>query len=217
MTIYSNKEIFNTIYRKHKWLFGSGSGSTPFFNRLFIKFVNNFLKEHPDIKVVVDMGCGDYKIGRKLALRDRRYIGCDTSDFIIKKNKSKFSSANKKFIHIDAVTDKLPAGDLVILKDALQHLCNRDVARVLSKIKDYRYVIIQNSIYSENISLISTNKDIQNGGFRPLDITKPPFNTEYLLAIKYSNLFDVLRHIFLFQPIEKGIFVSKKHVLVPDQ
>lgn len=210
---YNNREVFNTIYRKHKWLFGSGSGSISIFNKPFIQFVNNFLNDYPDIKVIVDIGCGNFKIGKNLALHGKKYIGCDVSDFVLEKVRGKFSSPNKRFLHLDVVSDELPKGDLVILKDVLQHLCNRDVFRVLSKLTIYRYVIIQNDIYDEKFvfNTKKTNKNIKNGGFRPLDIRKTPFNADCMLAKRYTSgmhyPLNALRQIFLFAPFRKGIFV----------
>lgn len=214
MPIYTNQEIFNKLYRRHRWIWGSGTGSIPIFNKPFIQFVNKFLDDHPDIKVVVDIGCGDYQIGRHLALREKKYIGCDVSDFVLEKTRAKFSLTNKKFLHLDAVTDELPSGDLVIIKDVLQHLRNRDISRILSKLAVYRFMIIQNDIYSENSILYKKkeNKDIRSGKIRPLNIIKVPFNADYLLALKYTEgmryFFNVLRRLLLLAPIQKGIFVN---------
>jgi len=214
MPAHTNQEIFDKIYRRHRWIWGSGTGSIPVFNKPFIQFVNKFLVDHPEIKTVVDIGCGNCQIGRLLELRDRKYIGCDVSEFILKKTRKKFSSTNKKFIRLDAVTDELPLGGLVILKDVLQHLCNRDILRILSKLTAYRFVIIQNDIYCENSVLRKKreNKDIQSGKVRPLDIIKDPFNADYLLALRYTEgmryFFNMLRRLLLLAPIQKGIFVN---------
>ncbi len=52
----SNSSIFDNIYRKNKWLLGSGSGSVAIFNRPFIRYVNQYLIEHPEIQTIVDIG-----------------------------------------------------------------------------------------------------------------------------------------------------------------
>lgn len=210
----TNQEIFDKIYKRHRWIWGSGTGSIPSFNKPFIGFVNKFIDDHPEIKVVVDIGCGDHQIGKHFALKHRKYIGCDVSEFVLGRTRKKFSSINKKFLHTDAVTDLLPSGDLVILKDVLQHLCNRDVSRILSKITVYRFVIIQNDIYNENSILYKKreNEDIRSGEVRPLNIIKSPFNADYLIALKYTEgmryIFNILRRILSLAPIQKGIFVN---------
>lgn len=212
-----NQEVFDKIYRKHRWIWGSGTGSIPILNKPFIRFTNKFLDDHPDIKVVVDIGCGDFQIGRNLALRGRKYIGCDVSSLVFKKIEKKFSSPEKKFLHLDAVTDELPFGDLVILKDVLQHLCNRDISHILSKLTVYRFVIIQNDIYSESSILRNKreNENILSGKVRPLNIMKAPFDADYLIALTYTEgmryPFNVLRRLLWLAPIQKGIFVNKPY------
>ena len=170
MTQSSNQKVFNNKYIFHGWIWGSGTGSIYIFNKPFVKFINKFLEDHNDIHTVVDIGCGDWQIGKHFDLANRKYIGCDVSDYIIKKTKAKFASANREFLHLDAISDELPKGDLVICKDVMQHLCNRDIHCLLSKISIFRYIIIKNDIYdTQNFSSVN---DIRNGKFRHIDVTQ---------------------------------------------
>ncbi|MBI4120774.1 MAG: class I SAM-dependent methyltransferase [Parcubacteria group bacterium] len=201
--------LFDEIYKKHKWLFGSGTGSIAALNRPYITFINTILKKHTDIRTVVDIGCGDWQIGRNLELGDREYIGCDVSRFILEKTKAKFSAPKRQFIHLDAVTDELPDGDLVIVRDVLQHLSHKEVGRVLSKLEKYKYVIIQNDIRGGG----TKNRDIQTGEFRPLDITAPPFNSgRYRLTFVYTSgwlkIANPLIGLLHVSPLLKGVFTN---------
>lgn len=211
LKIPTNQEIFDDIYKYRKWVFGSGSGSIGVLNKPFLRFINDFLVLHPQVQTILDIGCGDWQIGRHFELDDRNYIGCDVSTVVLNKTKAKFSSPHRRFLQLDAVTDALPDADLVIIKDVLHHLSNDDVSKILQKLPKYRYVIIQNDICKNR----SMNKDIQNGKFRPLDITTGPFNAkEYLLTQEYTEglykPWNILRGLFSLPPIRKGIFVKQK-------
>ncbi len=50
--------IFDEIYNKNIWGFGSGHGSLPSVTKGYRKFLENFIKDN-NIKSVVDYGCGD--------------------------------------------------------------------------------------------------------------------------------------------------------------
>jgi hypothetical protein len=113
------------------------------------------------------------------------------------------------FKRLDIVTDQLPKGDLVIIKDVLQHLSFQDIKSVISKLKGYKYVIIGNGIYEGKF----VNKDIENGRFRPLDITKPPLEPKRYKVIKvYENGWhkfeNILRKMVLLPRKKQGIFIN---------
>jgi len=210
MKVSSNDEVFNKIYKYHKWGYGSGSGSIWMFNKPFVHFVNKFLREHPDIKVVVDIGSGDWQLGRHFELGDRKYIGCDVSDVIVNKVKRKYFSENKQFLVLDAVEDELPDGDLVIIKDVLQHLPNNEISRILSKISKYKYIIITNCILNKKF----VNRDIRNGSWRPIDISIAPFNSKLTLVEKYTEglrrPINFVQRVLSFPTLEKAIYVNRK-------
>lgn len=204
-----NRKAFNTIYKYNLWLWGSGIGSIPMFNKPYLEFINAFLAEHKDIQSIVDIGCGDWQIGRHMNIEDRRYIGCDVSDIVIEKNKKKFGCENITFMQLDAVTETLPDGDLVILKDVIQHLPTEGAQKILEKLDSYKYVVTQNDIYEAQRG----NRDIKSGQFRPLDVTKEPFNkTDYKLVKVYTEglrkPLNVLRRILRVPVIRKGIYVK---------
>ena len=206
----TNAEIFDRIYRSNTWGFGSGSGSIPMFNKSYLEFVNGFLRAHKDIKTIVEIGCGDWQIGKYLDLAERMYIGCDVSGFIIEKVQKRFSSPHVQFLQLDAVRDGLPIGDLVIVKDVLQHLPNQDVFRLLQKLDVYPRAIVQNDILTGG----TRNRDISPGAFRPLDITAHPFNAKsYRLVCVYTEVLrrplNFVRHLVGAPPIQKGIFVMQ--------
>lgn len=205
----SNQQVFDSIYKNNSWIFGSGIGSIATFNKPFINFINEYLRDHTDIHTVVDIGCGDWQIGRHFELGERKYIGCDVSEFILKKVESRFASPHIRFQQLDAVSDMLPKGDLIIVKDVLQHLSLADAARILQKLEGYKHVIIQNDVYQAQVA----NKEILNGGFRPLDIRLAPFRlNQYKEAHKYTEglriPLNASRRLFFMTPIRKSILIN---------
>ena len=206
----TNREIFNNIYKHRKWIFGCGTGSIAFLNRPFIDYVNNFLKSHGDVKTIVDLGCGDLQIAKSFTLDDKLYIGCDVSSYITEINKKRYKNKNMKFLALDAVNDTIPAGDLIIIKDVLIHMCNKDVKTVLTKISGYKYIIIQNCIGN----LFEENKNIRTGrNWRLLDVTKPPFNFAKIKLTKkyFEGLYAIpfwFMRAFKLPVLYNGIFVN---------
>ena len=103
MTTSDNTSIFDKIYNNNEWYFGSGSGSVAIFNKPFISFVNKFLKEHLEVKTVIDLGCGD---GKKAViflsyLKDTtklRYCPIDISSYMVEKAMEKISKTNVREI-----------------------------------------------------------------------------------------------------------------------
>lgn len=205
----SLSKTFDDIYRYRRWGYGSGPGSIYIFNKCFIKFVNGYLKKHKDIKRVVDIGCGDWQIAKHFDLKNINYVGCDVSKEALSRS-SKYSSKNIEFQHIDAIKDRLPDGDLVIIKEVLHHLSNKSVQKILSKFSKYKYVIIQNNIEENQL----TNSDIKDGKYRALDVQKPPINSKrYKLVKTYSEgllyLYNLME-IILNRPLTlRAIFVSE--------
>ena len=208
----SNKQVFDNVYKKNQWFWGSGTGSVAFLNKPVINFINDFLSAHDDVKVIVDLGCGDLQIGENFLLKNRAYIGCDVSSHIIKKNSRKFSKKNMKFLVIDAVNEDIPNGDLIIVKDVLIHLPNSEVKKILRKISHFKYIIIQTCIGDS--SFFDMNQDIKAGrNWRFLDVTKSPFNYRKVrLKIKYfEGLYTIpfrLMKLFHLPVFYNGIFTN---------
>jgi hypothetical protein len=83
------------------------------------------------------------------------------------------------------ITEDLPAADLLIIKDVLQHLSNELVHKFIKnnlRKGKYKWVILTNDRSSEN-------RDIRTGSHRRIDLTAPPFEVEGLvdLPIKFGT------------------------------
>jgi hypothetical protein len=177
-------EIFSTIYRKKIWggrlALGPHSGSGSRDRAVvdpYVTAVRRFLLRC-NYPRVVDLGCGDFHVGGKLADCAGAFIACDIVDFLIEKNRRRFPSID--FRVINAIDDDLPEGEIVLIRQVLQHLSNSDVAKVLPKLSRYRYAIITEHIpaYGEFVPNLdkATGADHRLSLGSGLVLTEPPFN-----------------------------------------
>lgn len=171
----SREEVFNEIYRNGYWTENgfSRSGSEFFVTRPYIEFIQSFLLKC-NITTVVDLGCGDWQALRHIDWSGIEYVGYDVVKIVIDRNQMLFAQPSIRFIHADGLEIDLPQADLLICKDVLQHLSNTDVKQLLQQISKYKYCLFTD--YIDRQTLSSDNTDISVGGYRPIDITMPPFN-----------------------------------------
>ena len=199
-------EIFATIYQKKLWggrlSFGahSGHGSR---NKVvvapYISAVRKFLM-NLDRPSVVDLGCGDFHIGSQLVDCASDFIGCDVVDFIIEQNRRRFPSV--EFRIVNAIDNNLPEGEVVLVRQVLQHLSNAQVAKILPKLSRYKYAVITEHV--PGFAGFVPNLDMETGADdRPcfgsgLVLTEPPFclksKSDYVLC-EASEFGGIIRTI----------------------
>ena len=185
----SNGEIFTATYLNYLWgrkegdfNFYSGDGShNPEIIDEYINKVSGFLAEFSSPPVVVDLGCGDFHIGRQLSKYAKQYIACDVVPEVIEANVSRNDLTNVSFRVLDAATQDLPKGDIVILRQVLQHLSNLDVQNVLQRIQgNFRYLIFTDHQplgleWTPNLDK-QTGPNIRTEFGSGLDLARPPFD-----------------------------------------
>src|SRR4029450_2088685 len=119
---------FNHIYAEGMWGRDdtgkgiSGSGSTLEITREYRAYVEDFMKKHA-VKSVVDAGCGDWSFSNAMDWGDASYLGVDIASDIVDADRKKYEKGKIKF-QVGDITKDLPAADLLISKDVLQHLSN---------------------------------------------------------------------------------------------
>jgi SAM-dependent methyltransferase len=207
----SAAEIFATIYRKGLWGgrlslgFHSGSGSRDkAIVAPYISAVREFLLRvgRPS---VVDLGCGDFRVGSQLVDYSGRFIGCDIVDFVIERNRGRFPSV--EFQIVNAIDDELPKGDVVLIRQVLQHLSNEQVRRILPKLSQYKYAIITEHI--PGLADFTPNVDKETGADHRVAygsgivLTEPPFNLKaknsYILC-EAGEFGGIVRTILFEEP-----------------
>lgn len=181
----STREVFSEIYATGLWggsrgEFCSGSGSTLEMTRDYCTTVRTFIEEH-GIKSVLDLGCGDFAVGRNLQVDGVCYLGADIVPSLIQRNQQEFGSETTQFRCIDIIAQPLPEAELCLIRQVFQHLSNSQIVAVLEKLKEFRYVIVTEH-YPAHIEDSVPNHDKPHGGdTRIVDnsavfLDHPPFN-----------------------------------------
>ena len=174
---------FNRIYAEGTWgkdVAGkgtSGTGSTLEITREYRAYVEDFMKKH-SVKSVVDAGCGDWSFSSAMDWGDASYLGVDIASDVIAAVRNKHEKGKIKF-QVGDITDELPAAELLISKDVLQHLSNELVHKFIRnnlRKGKYKWVILTNNRGSEN-------RDVASGGYRAIDLAAPPFKLRGLVDL----------------------------------
>ncbi len=201
----SNSEVFNKIYKEGIWGKNedgdSTSGSGSYTNEIIQPYISEVSKFLLDIKpsIVVDLGCGDFNIGKNFVNLCEKYIACDVSSEILNRNKDNFSPLkNVDFNLLDLTSDYLPKGDVCFVRQVLQHLSNTDIKNFVNNLnsqKPYKYLVITEHLpMSDNFK---ANVDKERGAnirlFHLYDssgvvLHKEPFNLD---ALKTFDLLEV--------------------------
>ena len=147
-------EVFSRIYRSEVWgshpdkPFCSGEGSTredvvgP-----YCEMVRGFLQAH-GIRHLVDLGCGDFGVGSRLLSPNLRYTAVDIVPDLVEYNRKRFADTRVDFQCLNIIDDELPAGDLCLVRQVLQHLSNAQIVQILHKLQAYKFAIVTEHVYS---------------------------------------------------------------------
>jgi SAM-dependent methyltransferase len=167
----SAEKVFTDVYCGRKW--GAGTQEDDFNSGLgsgacqgvaaYISTIKA-LATQVDLagKVFVDIGCGDFRIGRQLTDLAGLYIGVDVVKPLIERNRRLFSEQKIRFVQLDATREPLPAGDVCFLRQVLQHLSNRQIAAILQKLGQYKWVVITEHLPADE-HLVQPNLDKTHG------------------------------------------------------
>lgn len=178
----THEEIFTPQYTE-----ASGPGSTVDYSKPYRDFLEQFIRDH-HVTTLLDLGCGDMNVMGNIDLRLRTidgnfvtshgrfveidYVGIDVSKERIRRNQQLYKPPQYSFFADDFrsypkwVEDW---ADLVVIKDVLQHWSTREIHAFLFR-ANFRRMLITNCNYGPTV-----NTDIETGGWRALDLTKPPF------------------------------------------
>lgn len=172
--VKNEQNTFEKIYNENYWGSSesrSGGGSS-------VESTQNVAASLPkiwgkyNIKSFLDVPCGDYNWMKNVDKKNIKYIGGDIVPKMIEVNNKKFKDANVSFEVIDITSNKIPKVDMIFCKDCLQHLSDENVEKALKNFKESGSTYLLVTSYP----LTLENWNISNGGYRPLNLLKAPFN-----------------------------------------
>jgi hypothetical protein len=186
----TTKEVFTKIYKEGFWgqsddpadEYHSGSGSRDrIIVESYVNAVGQFLRSFEKKPNVVDVGCGDFAIGSQVRPFCGDYVACDIVEPLIEFNKGRYTSLNVDFKVLDLTKDSLPQGDVLFLRQVLQHLSNKQIKAALPEIsRKFKFLVLTEHLPASES--FRHNLDIPSGPmFRvPINsgvvLTSPPFN-----------------------------------------
>ena len=168
------RRVFTAIHEGRVWGDGessSGPGSTRDRAAGFLPALID-LVQTLRIAVLLDAPCGDFNWAAPLSDSIERYIGIDVVPALIKANRRRWSSDRRRFLCRDFVRQRLPSADLVLCRDALVHLSERDIFSAIGNLRrSGAEYLVATTFVGDRL-----NPDIAPGEWRPLNMERPPFS-----------------------------------------
>ena len=186
----STEQIFTRIYESGAWgksndlasPFYSGSGSRRDGEvAAYVQSVGSFLRSFEVKPDVVDLGCGDFTVGRQVRSFCNRYIACDVVPSLIAFNQAQFKDLGVEFKVLDLVENELPPGDIVFVRQVLQHLSNDQISKFIARVPlIYKFLVVTEHLpsqanFAHNLDKL-TGPGTRMGHGSGIVLTSPPFN-----------------------------------------
>ncbi len=170
-----NSKIFQDIYESRGWpsqesLSGSGSDH---------RNTERIIRELPEllgrigVTSILDIPCGDFNWMRHVNLSGIQYIGADIVPKLVESNQERYGSPERQFLHLDLLTEDLPACDLIFCRDCLFHFSHNDVFRALNNLarSEAKYLLTTTFTYRS----YPRNGNIRTGEWTPINLEMPPY------------------------------------------
>ncbi len=187
----STKEMFSDVYRNNIWgvrgkverEFYSGPGShSKIIVDEYVSAVTEFCRENSGLVRAVDLGCGDFNVGKNIHSLFDSYIAADIVDELIAYNTTKFDYENVQFMVLNAIVDHVPIADVVFIREVFQHLKNAEIVSFLSNVKKSTSCIVVTEKLPGSYSSFAHNVDRGVGPNTRFSrgsgvvLTSPPFS-----------------------------------------
>ena len=169
----SQADRFGAIYRERLWQnpeTASGFGSTLAATRELRSGLATLISEK-DIASWLDAPCGDFNWQSALDFNGH-YVGADIVPEMIAANRQRHGNDRREFIVADIVRDELPAAQMVLCRECLNHLPLEDGVKALANLERSatRFVLVTHYPY-----LSGNRQQAASLRYRPLNLTLPPF------------------------------------------
>lgn len=166
----------------------SGVGSAVESTTTYRHILETFIRLN-GVRTVLDLACGDWQFSKFFPWESYgiSYLGLDVSDFIIEQNTAAYASDHCSFKVINDPSELTNLGpfDLIVCKDAMQHMPNETINQYLDIFERIgRHSLITNDIFPLGAGM---NYEIADGGWRPVDLRQPPFARNAVVFAEYHN------------------------------
>lgn len=215
------QNLFDDIYTKSAWSHegdGSGEGSSLEFTENTRYMLGNII-EKLHVQSLLDFPCGSCLWMAQFLSTLKRpisYVGVDVSSIAVeraKTNLARIDTCQVNILHGDLLTHKHDKPvDLVMCRDALQHLSISNVYKALENLAsiDAKWYLIGS--YTGGI-----NKNIPNGHYFNIDLMTTPFNLKpfkiYCEDHPDSDM-DLPKHLYLYSKdsFTRQVYTMKKNM-----
>ena len=177
------KQVFTRIYENNVW--GSSESRSGLGSEL--KHTETIRQELPkvfkkfNIKTFLDIPCGDFNWMSKVNFEGVKYTGADIVENLIDNNKNNFKDFNFKVL--DLTKDELPKVDMLFVREVLGHFDYNNINKAIDNI------VKSGSKYLLTTSFTRwTNTNVENGGWRPINLMVEPFNMKPIYLINENSL-----------------------------
>jgi hypothetical protein len=177
------EKVFVNIYNNDGFFSGgesrSGSGSSVEMTEPIRPKIVELIK-NKNIKSVVDAACGDFNWMKEIVFRFETYTGLDVVPECIKTDNERYGNSRIKFNVHNILTDPIPDGDLLILRDVIGHYPLKDGEQILSNIlrSNCKYLLATTwyHLTDKSFNKRHLNEDIPIGRWYALNLMSDPFN-----------------------------------------
>lgn len=165
---------FEDIYRTNAWRDESsvsGSGSNLAQTETLRAELPGMLARF-QVRSMLDAPCGDLFWISKVDLPLDVYIGADIVPELIASNQEKFARQGWSFQLADITRDDLPCVDVILCRDCLVHLSFKEAVAAVRNMQRSGSKYLLTTHFTNRAS----NRDIETGDWRPLNLRAAPFN-----------------------------------------
>jgi len=120
---------------------------------------------------LLDVPCGDFNWMSQVDLSGIDYIGGDIVESIIEANRTRYESADRKFMRVDLTSGPLPDADVILCRDCLVHFSFENIMAAFRTMRGSQARYLLTTTFLDR----GVNKDIVDGDWRPLNLVESPF------------------------------------------
>ncbi len=123
------------------------------------------------VRSLLDVPCGDFNWMHHVALGGASYTGADIVTALAEANQRRYGQPGRCFVAMDLVRAAPGRFDLILCRDLMGHLPDRDVARCLRNLRRSGSTWLLATTFSGR----RRNEDLEGRDWRPVNLQLPPF------------------------------------------